>query len=156
MSISADAYVGKSFKYLAIFDKTLRKFVNSQRPEDGSITVDYLVDIMTPNTVDEIPTNILSTQISENVLSETVNRAKERTVVILSVLSANYWSDLTTQISEKKRWDAITLLAEYLTRGDRTAKIIYPLLVELYVQLTILRTAEDSADMRIQYDSMSY
>lgn len=157
MLASADAYVGKSFKYLAIFDKSLRKYVNSQRSDNGVLTVDYLVDILTPGAIEDVPTNIISSKLSESVLAAILQKAKDRVITLINILHANYWRELSGVVAEKKRWDAITLLTEFLIRGDRTAKIIYGLLIELYVYLTILRTAEDGADMSIQYDlSLEY
>lgn len=151
MITCADAYVGKSFKYLAISDKSLRKFIISKRPDDGSLNVDYLVEILTPGTSDEIPTSIVSSGLSEGLLSSILVRAKERFVTLVNILQANYWPALTEIVARKKKWDAVGLFAELLTRGDRTSRVIHTLLTELYVYLTVMRTAEDGADMSIQY-----
>jgi hypothetical protein len=154
---SADAYVGKSFKYLAITDKSLKKFVTTLRPEDGSLTVDYLVDILTPSNADEIPTRVVPMEMTDNLLQKTLEKAKERVVTLVGILQANYWDELTLVCSERKKWCAVSLCAHFLVRGDRISRIIHSILTELYVQLTVLRTAEDGADMSIRYESsLSY
>lgn len=157
MITSADAYVGKSFKYLAIYDKSLRKFVTNLRPEDGALTIEYLVDILTPGTMEEIPTNLICSKMSENSLNDVLSFAKERVVTLINVLYTNYWEELTEVIFERKKWTAVVLFAQFILRGDRTSRVIYNLLTELYVQLTVLRTAEDGVDMSISYESsLSY
>jgi hypothetical protein len=153
MITSADAYVGKSFKYLAIYDKSLRKFVINPRPEDGTLTVDYLVDILTPGSLEEIPTSIISSKMSENSLNDVLSFAKERVVTLINVLQANYWDVLTEVVYERKKWTAVLLFAQFILRGDRTSRVIYNLLTELYVHVTVLRTAEDGVDMSISYES---
>lgn len=157
MITSADAYVGKSFKYLAIHDKSLRKFIVNPRPEDGSLTVEYLIDIITPGSSEEIPTSLVSSTMSENSLKEVLSFAKERVVTLIGVLYTSYWNNLTEVIAERKKWNAVTLFAQFILRGDRTSRVIYSILTELYVHITVLRTAEDGVDMSIRYEnSLSY
>lgn len=155
MITSADPFVGKSFKYLAIFDKSLRKFVVNSRPEDSILTVDYLIDILTPSVVDEIPTNLIQPCLSENTHKEILDKAKERVVVLLNTLHINYWTELTEVVFSRKKWDAISLIAAFLLLGTRRSSIIYHSLVELYVQLTILRTIEDNIDLSIRYEEVN-
>ena len=152
MLTSADAFIGKSFKYLAIFDKSLRKYIVDPRPDDGVLTVEYLIDILTPGTAEDIPSNIIQPRLNENSTHEILNNAKNRLVKLINTLQANYWEDLTEVIFERKKWDAISLLAVFLLSNTRRSIVIYRALIELYVQLTVLRTVEDQTDMSIQYE----
>ena len=152
MLTSADAFIGKSFKYLSIFDKSLRKYIVDLRPDDGVLTVEYLIDILTPGTVEDIPSNIIQPRLNENSTLEILNNAKDRLVKLINTLQANYWEDLTEVIFSRKKWDAISLLAAFLLSNTRRSIVIYNALIELYVQLTVLRTVEDQTDMSIQYE----
>lgn len=154
MITSATSYVGKSFKYLAIYDKSIRRLVQSARPEDGSLTVDYLVEILTPGAPDEIMTPITIGVLQESTVTKILNRACERFTTLINILQINYWAELSEIVRRKRKWNAVTLLAEILKTGSRNCEICYYNIVELCVNLQIMRMIGDYTDMSVHYEDI--
>jgi hypothetical protein len=152
MISSVDKYVGKSFKYLAIHNKTMRALVQNHRPEDGSLTVDYLVDILTPGSEEEMLSEMDSgVELPQETVDKLLAAACESAVKTINILITNYWSALTSIVAKKKKWKISSLLTEVLSHCDRVTTHIYYLLVDLSVQLHVMRTVGGHADRRIAY-----
>lgn len=162
MLTSADKYIGKCFKYLSIYDKSFRRLIVNNRPDDGSLTVDYLCDILTPSSIEELPTPVTTGVFSESFITGVTKAASDRLLTLINILQMHYWEFLGNIVKSKRKWDAVSLIAAVLgknhgNRGDKNNKdneMVYYILIELYVQLSVMRTIGDHADLSIPYEDL--
>lgn len=155
----ADKYVGKSIKYLSIFDKSLKKA--AVKPNSGTFTVDNLIDILTPSKLEDIPAGVVVGKLSDNSYSMILSQTKTQFEKIICNLQTNYWKEITSVVSSRKNWDPLLFITEVLRSGNtisesRNYRAIYDLLIDLYGLLNVLRTIEDSVDRCVLYLEFDY
>lgn len=154
MLASANKYIGKCFKYLTINDKSFRRLIVNMRPDDGSLTVDYLVDILTPGSAEDLLSPVTAGIFSESFIARVTESATERATVLINILQMHYWEYLTEIVREKKNWNAVSLTAAVLSNKSKNSEMVYYILVELYVRLSVMRTIGDHADLSIVYEDI--
>ena len=155
----SEKYIGKSLKYLSIFDKSLKRTV--ARSQSSVLTVDDLIDILTPSKIEDIPPRVVVSKLSDNSYSMILSQTKIQFDKIIINLQTNYWKELTRVASSRKYWDPLLFIADVLRSGDtlsesRNYRAIYDLMIDLYGILNVLRTIEDSVDRCVLYLEIDY
>ena len=155
----SEKYIGKSLKYLSIFDKSLKRTV--VKSQSNTLTVDDLIDILTPSKIEDIPPRVVVSKLSDNSYYMILSRTKMQFDKIINNLQTNYWKELTSVASRRKYWDPLLFITDVLRSGDtlsesRNYRAIYDLLIDLYGVLNVLRTIEDSVDRCVSYLEIDY
>jgi hypothetical protein len=147
-----EKYTGKSYKYLAIANKSFKKHIETYARKPGwKLTIDELYDILTPGSQDEIPADMVPKNLSDESHVKILASASMHFVRVVQILQTEYWDQLSEFISESVKISTYELLARVLQEGGRRNYMLYRYLVELYVQITILRTVGDHTSSDIIY-----
>lgn len=152
LMLNPEKYTGKSIKYLSIdFPSYKQKVQQYNRSAGWTLTIDEIYDIMTPSKKSEIPIDVVPQGLTDTDYRQTVGDAFQKFSSIANILYVEYWNDLTNILSRKSKWTAVELFASAMTSGRR-GYVLYRHLIDLYIQITILRTAGDHTSSEIPYE----